>query len=845
MQEETIRILLVEDDEDEVLLVAEAIGDAGATDISLDHADRLETALSKLANETFDAVLLDLSLPDTSGIQGVAPVVEAAGKAPVIVCTGLSDERVGQDAIRAGAQDYLIKTPELYRAIPRILRYAVERNRLLLAKLDDGKPGKRKDGRDGKGRIYTLWTALGAFVVTALLLVSHYAWQDYRRGMAQAEDETRHALAFLSDRLGRSFAEVMLLLDTVDQELGFAQRLSVPVPEESLQQMLEETSSRFSQIEAVAVLTAEGEPVLEAGRWEHMAQSMNLSSLFHQMRSQSDAGVAVTPPFKHGADGAWRIALVQPRFGPRERFNGAIVAVLDPAHFRNSLVSGPARHHVGLTFLQAGSAVLAMEAAANPRPALPAADGRIFAKDLMLGRTGTFEAGLAGSTDPWIVSYRRLPTGGVIVGAGILKQSVIDAWLHRRIPDALIGGTPLIVIIALFVYTILQIQHRLRAESAAEKAETYLTDGMESLSEGFVLFDSDDRLSLCNSRLGEIYPDVADILHKGAQRSELLRAAVKRGMYAGIRATGSERWLEARIREPRPLHSHSEHQLTSGRWVQVSESRIRDGGTIALHVDITDRKRREVALEAAKVAAEQASKAKSEFLAMISHELRTPLNAIVGFSDLMKIEAFGPLGDEKYKDYVTDINASGAHLSQVINDILDLSKAEAGKLQLREEILDVHETIATSVRIVRQMAGEVGVTLEQAKQYEGTALLGDARALKQILFNLLSNAIKFSPDGGHVAIRLTLDGSGDLCLSVADEGIGIAAEDIPRVLAPFQQVDSELSRQFEGTGLGLPLVKHLAEMHGGALEIQSTLGVGTTVSVRFPADRVNPSSAAA
>ncbi len=704
---------------------------------------------------------------------------------------------------------------------------------------------KLNGGGNGKGRIYAAWAAVGMFVLTVLVLISNYAWQDYRRGISEAVNETQHGAAILSEQLGRTFAEAMLLLDTVDQELGFTRRLPFSVPDENLQMILEEKFLRFRQIEAVAVLNAGGKPVLEAGEWEQAAEGINLPSIFAQMRYHSGTGVVVTPPFKHGDDGMWRIALVQRRANSRGSFEGAIAAVLDPTYFQDNLAAELASQNVGLTFLQTGSIVLGLGQAANDGKALSAGDGRLFPNDLMTGQVGTFETVLAGTAESWIVSYRRLPEGGLIVGAAITKQSVIDAWLGRRKLDALIGGTSLIVILGLFVYAMHQIGHRMRAEGAAQQAETHLSDGIESMPEGFVLFDGEDRLVLCNPRLGEIYPDLADTLHQGVHRSDIRQIAVERGIYADALSAGSERWIDERIPGARQQHGISEHLLGSGRWIQVSEHRTRDGGTIALHADITDRKQREVALEAAKTAAEQASKAKSEFLAMISHELRTPLNAVIGFSELMRMETLGPLGDKKYLDYARDINDSGEHLLQIINDILDLSKAEAGQLELHEEILDVHGSTAKCIRIVQQRAADAGTTIRQAKENAGITLFADARAFKQILFNLLSNAIKFTPNGGGIEVRLTLDGQGDLRLTVADEGIGMDEEDIPRVLAPFQQVDSELSRQFEGTGLGLPLVKHLAEMHGGELEIESTVGVGTTVTVRFPEYRVSPDAAAA
>ena len=254
--------------------------------------------------------------------------------------------------------------------------------------------------------------------------------------------------------------------------------------------------------------------------------------------------------------------------------------------------------------------------------------------------------------------------------------------------------------------------------------------------------------------------------------------------------------------------------------------------------DVTESARAEDALRAAKEQAELASRAKSEFLANMSHELRTPLNAVIGFSEMIRNQVIGKIGNAKYLEYAKDINDSGAHLLGLITDILDLSKIEAGRLKLDEEHVDVARVIRNCLTLVKERAHTGGLTLERKVPLELPALRADERKLKQILLNLLSNAVKFTPEGGTVTLTVAVGPRGGFVIQVIDSGIGIASEDIATAMAPFGQVDSTLSRKYEGTGLGLPLTKALVELHGATLELESEVGKGTTATVRFPPGRL-------
>jgi signal transduction histidine kinase len=253
---------------------------------------------------------------------------------------------------------------------------------------------------------------------------------------------------------------------------------------------------------------------------------------------------------------------------------------------------------------------------------------------------------------------------------------------------------------------------------------------------------------------------------------------------------------------------------------------------------LRDREAAHEALRLAKEEAEAANQAKSGFLATMSHELRTPLNAIIGFSEMMLREVLGSLGNEQYRTYVGDIHASGTHLLQIINDILDLSKAEAGKIDLTEEIFDLRDIMRSVTQITAGRIAEAGLTQSVELAPDLPLLRADERKTKQVLLNLVTNAVKFTPTGGCISVEARYECDNGLVVTVLDNGIGIPGGDLERVLKPFEQVDSSLSRQHQGTGLGLPLVKAIMEMHGGHLRLKSDLGVGTEVTVTFPPERI-------
>jgi PAS domain S-box-containing protein len=371
-----------------------------------------------------------------------------------------------------------------------------------------------------------------------------------------------------------------------------------------------------------------------------------------------------------------------------------------------------------------------------------------------------------------------------------------------------------------------------------ERAEERLHDAVESIADGFVLFDGEDRVVMWNQCFAEMYPELAAMLPDRPTAEALFRERHRAGAL-GRSDISSEEYVAWRMEMRRKdggtpvVHRHSD-----GNWVRSTERPTTEGGIVSINTDVTVLKNRELELREAVQQAETADRAKSEFLANMSHELRTPLNAVIAFSEIIKDETFGPFDREKYRDYANDINNSGQHLLELINDILDISKIESGTDELHEERIEIPRIIASALKLVEQRAAQGDIKLEFEPPDRLLTLYADERKLKQILVNLLSNAVKFTDPGGAVTLRAWCRLDSGYVFQISDTGIGIAPEDIRKVLSRFGQADEGLNRRYDGTGLGLPLTKALVEQHGGTLDLQSKVGIGTTATVRFPAIRV-------
>ncbi|QQG35556.1 MAG: PAS domain S-box protein [Micavibrio aeruginosavorus] len=367
-----------------------------------------------------------------------------------------------------------------------------------------------------------------------------------------------------------------------------------------------------------------------------------------------------------------------------------------------------------------------------------------------------------------------------------------------------------------------------------DDAISLLTSVFDVSEVGIVVTDQNQRIVRVNDSFVRIYGWHRDDLigHEFAnllvpEEQDLARSNHDDFINSGTRSSGEMKIVRKDGNVANALFTTAALELSNGRRFQVT--------TI---MDITLRKQMEITLRLAKEQADTANQAKSTFLANMSHELRTPLNAIIGFSEMMIKETFGPLANEKYKEYLGDIHLSARHLLEIINEVLDMSKIEAGRAQLDEELFDVSQMVSAVSRMMASRAFSAGLKIVEEIDPDIPPLYADPRLVRQILINLVGNAVKYSNEGGTIGIRAYMTKYRALHIVVSDEGIGIPKDRISEALEPFGQV-SRPSDSRGGTGLGLPLAKAMTELHGGALSLESDLGKGTVVTVEFPEDRLN------
>lgn len=383
-----------------------------------------------------------------------------------------------------------------------------------------------------------------------------------------------------------------------------------------------------------------------------------------------------------------------------------------------------------------------------------------------------------------------------------------------------------------FITTYTDVTTQVNAESYNDILLTALNNAVT----GIVVYDPDDCLIFANSKMKDNNRYAKESYEPGIKFEDRMRCLIESGAIKGIEGR-EEEWLADRMKRRREGSGPFEVQRGDGGWLMINDFVLDSGHIVSISADITDLKQTQDALRIAKEEAELANRTKTEFLANMSHELRTPLNSVIGFSELLISSNFEQLGMDRVFEYLRDINGSGRHLLRLISDILDISKIEVGEMVLDEGAVSLHKVIDECFKMMEDRAERANCVLKTLES-PPIWLLADETRLKQIYLNLFTNAIKFTQSEGSVSVRWSVDDDGNLMTEVVDTGEGMDPEGIEIALEPFGQIATSLTRDHEGAGLGLPLCRKLADLHGAELSIQSEPGKGTTVQILFPAERV-------
>jgi adenylate cyclase len=374
------------------------------------------------------------------------------------------------------------------------------------------------------------------------------------------------------------------------------------------------------------------------------------------------------------------------------------------------------------------------------------------------------------------------------------------------------------------------LKERDRFAAEAERQRKTIAAAIATISEGFVLYDSDDRIVLFNEQFRAIYPGLADIIKQGTTFGEILEAVISRSL-VDLDGQSPQEWIAERKARREHSGGFAEYRY-GGRYVRISERRIQGGGTVAVYTDITELRRHNLELEQARELSEVANQTKSQFLANMSHELRTPLNAIIGYSEILQEDAAESSQEQLVPD-LKKIEGAGRHLLGLINDILDLSKVEAGKMEIFIEQVEISSLLGEVGAIIRPLVAKNGNTLEIHVANDIGSMRTDRTKLKQCLLNVLSNGSKFTQDGKLTLAVVRADGA-MIQIAISDTGIGMSEEQLGRLFQAFSQADASTTKKFGGTGLGLAITKHFCRLLGGDISVESRVGEGSTFTIVIP-----------
>ena len=690
-------------------------------------------------------------------------------------------------------------------------------------------------------------------VALALALLGLSAWsvsEDRRGDLDQAAVDSGNLAQTLQQHALQAFQSIDLVLR------GLADRLPSSDPT-AMSDLLGRQSQGLPQIRFLAVLDRNG--VRLAGSGEPTAAlDRTPSEYFTALRDRPALGLYIGPPVRSAGDARWLVPMSRRLVGPRGEFAGVVMAALDAGYFQDFYDRVEVGPHGGIALFGLDGTLYFRKPFDPANIGLNVLERPIFQQRLLRYPSGTFESTPAIDGITRISSHRQLGTYPFVVVAGLSKDDVLARWRRQATIELSAAAILALVVLALGELLTREVARRAAAEAEAraaaggfERDKLTIEAVVKALPDGIMAADPNGRMLLWNDLLFQLL---------GVQPAGIVDSDDPAGALARALAARGERALA--LREPAASDlAVEELQLSNGNWIERRVTHVRGFGDVAIYRDIAERKRREIEMlesqarlqaqttalarlaedrdrarqmaEAARLEAETASRTKSSFIAGMNHELRTPLNAILGFAQVIRDQRFGPNALSRYSEYAGHIIGGGEHLLALINDLLDLAKIEAGKLDLQPQSIDLKQLLASTMLMVKETASRGGVTMELNAPDGPIMLPGDLRRLKQCFLNIISNAVKFTPEGGRVAINV-VPGHDRIEVAVVDTGIGVKPSDIAKIFEPFGQIDSPLARRHVGSGLGLPLARSLVEMHGGDLSFRSAEGAGTTVTISLP-----------
>jgi PAS domain S-box-containing protein len=691
----------------------------------------------------------------------------------------------------------------------------------------------------GAVRTSTALIALAAVLVVTIVAVTvAILWHFRNKALDDAERQIRNLNRVLAEQTARSVEHVDFILRSLVERIQ-SERAAGGGDDPALQGRMHALIADTPQIRTMIVVDAEGRVTQSS-----TGQKVYVGDRPHFMaqRDGTTAEPYISKPFVTRLDEKVAVSLSRRLQTPGGAFAGMVATSLDPGYFNDLYRSIELGNASTIALFRSDGVCLIQY------PDGPTAEDVPFAHGPGVPFLAGALSGLYRDRDPRndaerFVSFHRVANLPLVSVVSVTTDTILKDW-RREVRLFSAGAVVVAAVLCLLLFLLAtEVRRRDALGEALRVNEERFRNFAEASSDWFWEQDADLRFTyLSNAVFSKSGLAVAD--HIGKTRQEV----VHRGVTA-------EQWRhhQADLDARRPFRDFRFQRVAldgSVRHISISGTPVfDDGGRFSGYSgnarDITDQIVAEQSLREAKAEAEGASRTKGEFLAVISHELRTPLNAIIGFSDVISREILGPIGTVKYREYAGDILTAGRHLLGLINNILDMSKIEARKMELAEEVVELDQLAEGCIKILGPQAAVGGVRLSLDLAADLPRLRADAMRLKQIVLNLLSNAVKFTPAGGRVTLSARRAAAGAIEIAVADTGIGMNDSEIDLALQPFRQIESAMARKHEGTGLGLPLVKAFTELHGGAFELSSVHGEGTVARVTLPASRVAAMTASA